>query len=52
MTKQFKGAEDECASCVPHVMLYPEGGRIKPELINSLVMGNDARTLVIPSTAL
>lgn len=40
------------ASCVPHVMIYPPDGKIRPSLINSLVMGNEKRTLVIPPAAL
>ncbi|MNM18516.1 hypothetical protein D3C81_288090 [compost metagenome] len=44
--------EYKYASCVPHLMLYPPEGRVAPQEINSLIMGNDTRTLVIPSTAL
>lgn len=47
-----KDNEYKYASCVPHVMLYPPEGRIVPQEIHSLVMGNEGRSLVIPSTAL
>jgi hypothetical protein len=31
------------AACVPHVMVYPPGGRIPVRTVNKIVIGNDAR---------
>lgn len=50
--EDFEENRMKYAANVPHLMLYPEGGKIPIHKINQITMGNKHRRLVVPSSAL